>query len=69
MMIHLVDVLAREGIANIQVQEGQTTTNSIVNQAERKTDIVTSPTILYFLLENRRGPFSSIGKEAGAELV
>ena len=69
MMTHFADVLAREGIANIQVQEGQTATNSIVNVAEGKSDMVTSPTILYFLLENGRGPFSSIGAEAGAELV
>jgi len=69
MMVHLADVLAREGIADIQVQEGQTATNSIVNLAEGKSDIVTSPTFLYFLLENGRGPFSSIGEEAGAELV
>lgn len=69
MVTHLADVLAREGIADMQVQEGQTATNSIVNVAEGKSDMVTAPTILFFLLENGRGPFSSIGAEAGAELV
>lgn len=68
MMIHLADVLSREGIADLQVQEGQTATNSIVNVAEGKTDIVTSPTVLFFLLENGRGPFSAIGED-GAALV
>ncbi|MGR3367637.1 MAG: TAXI family TRAP transporter solute-binding subunit [Sagittula sp.] len=68
MMMHLADVLAREGVANVQVQEGQTATNSMVNVAEGKSDMVTAPTILYFLLENGRGPFSNIG-EGGKDLV
>jgi TRAP-type uncharacterized transport system substrate-binding protein len=67
-MIHLADVAAREGVADIQVQEGQTATNSIVNVAEGKSDLVTAPTVLHFLLEAGRGPFSSIG-EAGADLA
>ena len=65
-MIHLADVLAREGIANIQVSEGQTATNSIVNVAEGKTDMATAPTVLHFLLENGRGPFSSQGENGKA---
>ncbi|MAM59920.1 TAXI family TRAP transporter solute-binding subunit [Maritimibacter sp. UBA3975] len=66
MMIHLADVAAREGVADIQVQEGQTATNSIVNVAEGKSDMVTAPTILYFLLEAGRGPFSAIGEDGAA---
>lgn len=65
-MVHLADVLSRAGIADVQVQEGQTATNSIVNVAEGKSDIVTAPTILHFLLENGRGPFSSIGEDGAA---
>ena len=68
-MIHLADVLARDGVANIQVQEGQTATNSIVNVAEGKSDMVTAPTVLHFLMQNGRGPFSAIGAERGAELA
>lgn len=67
-MIHLADVLGRAGIANLQVQEGQTATNSIVNVAERKSDMVTAPTVLFFLLQHGRGPFSSLG-DRGAELA
>ncbi len=66
--LHLADVLGRAGIANLQVQEGQTATNSMLNVAEGKSDIVTSPTLLHFLLENGRGPFSSVG-ERGAEVA
>lgn len=66
--VHMADVLAREGIANVQLQEGQTATNSIVNVAEGKTDMVTSPLVLHFLLEKGRGPFSSQG-ENGAVLA
>ncbi|HBZ43906.1 MAG TPA: C4-dicarboxylate ABC transporter substrate-binding protein [Maritimibacter sp.] len=66
MMLHLADVAAREGVADIQVQEGQTATNSIVNVAEGKSDMVTAPTILHFLLEAGRGPFSSIGEDGAA---
>ncbi len=66
MMIHLADVAARDGVANIQVQEGQTATNSIVNVAEGKSDMVTAPTVLHFLLEAGRGPFSAIGEDGAA---
>ncbi len=64
--VHLADVLSRDSIANIQVQEGQTATNSIVNIAEGKTDIASVPTVLHFLLEHGRGPFSKIGEEGDA---
>lgn len=64
--VHLADALSREGIANIQVQEGQTATNSIVNLAEGKSDIATVPTVLHFLLEHGRGPFSKIGEQGDA---
>ncbi len=64
--VHLADVLAREGIANMQVQEGQTATNSIVSIAEGKSDMVTAPLVLHFLLEQGRGPFSKIGADGKA---
>lgn len=65
-MIHLGDVLGRAGIANLQIQEGQTLTNSIVNVAEGKTDMSPMPTVLHFLLEKGRGPFSSQGEKGAA---
>lgn len=66
MMTHLADVTARAGIANLQVQEGQTATKSMVNVAEGKSDIITAPTILHFLLEKGRGPFSAQGENGAA---
>ena len=64
--IHLADVLAREGIANVQVQEGQTATNSMLNVAEGKSDMITAPLILHFLLEKGRGPFADVGEKGKA---
>lgn len=68
-ILHLAEIASSNGIANLQVQEGQTLTNSIVNLAEGKTDISAMPLILPFLLNAGRGPFSSIGAEQGAELA
>jgi TRAP-type uncharacterized transport system substrate-binding protein len=67
-ILHLADILAQDDIANLQVQEGQTLTNSILNVAEGKTDISAAPIILHFLLEKGAGPFSKQGKE-GAKLA
>lgn len=49
---------SRKGITDIQVKEGQTMVNSIVNVAERKSDIAPTPLALmaasislYYLIE------------------
>jgi len=68
-MAHLGEVAAAKGIANIQIADGQTLTNSVQNVAEGKTDIAGSPYILPFLLANGRGPYSKLGAEKGAELA
>jgi hypothetical protein len=68
-ILHLAEVASGAGVANLQVQEGQTLTNSVVNVAEGKSDITALPLILGFLLSVGRGPFSSIGGERGAELA
>lgn len=67
-IIHMADIAGEAGIANLQVQEGQTLTNSVLNVAEGKTDIAPAPLILAFLLDKGRGPFSKQG-EKGAELA
>lgn len=67
-IIHMADIAGEAGIANLQVQEGQTLTNSVLNVAEGKTDIAPAPLILTFLLDKGRGPFSKQG-EKGAELA
>lgn len=68
-MSHLAQVAAEAGVANIQVADGQTLTNSIQNVAEGKTDIAGTPYILPFLLSKGRGPYSKLGAEKGAELA
>ena len=47
---HLTEIAGTLGIANIQLAEGQTLTNSIQNVAEGKTDIAGTPHILPFLM-------------------
>jgi len=68
-MAHLAEVASEKGIANIQVADGQTLTNSIQNVAEGKSDISGTPYILPFLLSKGRGPYSKLGAEKGAELA
>ena len=66
---HLVEIAGTKGIANIQLTDGQTLTNSIQNVAEGKTDIGSAPHILPFLMSRGVGPYGSLGKEKGAELA
>jgi len=66
---HLTEVAAKRGVANIQLADGQTLTNSVQNVAEGKTDIAGTPYILPFLLAKGRGPYSKLGAEKGAELA
>lgn len=66
---HLTEIAGTKGIANIQLSDGQTLTNSIQNVAEGKTDIAGSPHILPFLMSRGVGPYGSLGKEKGAELA
>ncbi|MEP0944210.1 MAG: TAXI family TRAP transporter solute-binding subunit [Rhizobiaceae bacterium] len=68
-MAHLAEVAAEADVANIQVADGQTLTNSVQNVAEGKTDIAGTPYILPFLLSKGRGPYSKLGAEKGAELA
>ena len=66
---HLTEIAGTKGIANIQLADGQTLTNSIQNVAEGKTDIAPTPYILPFLMSRGVGPYGSLGKEKGAELA
>ena len=54
---HLVEIAGVQGIANIQLADGQTLTNSIQNVAEGKTDIAGTPHILPFLMSRGVGPY------------
>lgn len=66
---HMTEIAGTQGIANIQLADGQTLTNSIQNVAEGKTDIAGTPHILPFLMSKGVGPYGSLGKEKGAELA
>ena len=65
----LAELAGNEGIADFQVQDGQTLTNSLVNVAEGSTDVAPVPLIAPFLLSRGAGPYASIGGERGTELV
>ncbi|MEM1314803.1 MAG: TAXI family TRAP transporter solute-binding subunit [Pseudomonadota bacterium] len=65
-MIHLAEVAGEQDIANLQVAEGQTLTNSVLNVAEGRTDIASAPLILTFLLDKGRGPYSKQGEDGAA---
>lgn len=66
---HLTEIAGTQGIANIQLADGQTLTNSVQNVAEGKTDIASAPHILPFLLNRGVGPYGELGAEKGAELA
>ncbi|MEC3863141.1 TAXI family TRAP transporter solute-binding subunit [Mesobacterium sp. TK19101] len=65
-ILHLAEVASTAGVANLQVQDGQTLTNSIQNVAQGRTDISAMPLLLAFLLSKGRGPYSSLGDEGAA---
>ena len=67
--LHMAEVTSTKGIASMQVLEGQTLTNTLVNIAEGRSDIANMPVILVFLLDKGRGPYSKTGAEMGAELA
>lgn len=68
-MTTLAEIASENGIAQFQVLDSQTATNSLQNAAEGKTDVSISPLILTFLMSKGAGPYAKLGKEKGAELV
>ncbi len=66
---HMAETAGTTGIANIQLADGQTLTNSLQNVAEGKTDIASTPHILPFLMNRGVGPYGELGAEKGAELA
>jgi len=65
----LGEAAAAAGIANLQVLDSQTLTNSMQNVAEGKTDVAAVPFILPFLMSKGAGPYARLGKEKGAALA
>ena len=66
---HFAESLSDAGIAELQVQSGQTLTNTLINVGEGKTDVGVIPLILAFLLEHGRGPYSKQGAEKGSAIM
>ena len=67
--LQLAEVAKNAGIADIQITEGQTLTNSVQNVAEGTTDYAPAPFIIPFLLSKGLGPYSALGEEKGKELA
>ncbi|WP_165351965.1 TAXI family TRAP transporter solute-binding subunit [Salipiger sp. IMCC34102] len=65
----LAAVLDSAGVAQMQVTEGATLTNSVQAVAEGRLDIAPAPLILPFLLSRGIGPYSGVGEEQGAALA
>ena len=68
-MTALAELAAAENVADFQVSDSQTLTNSLQNVAEGKTDVSGAPLILTFLMSKGAGPYAKLGKDAGAELI
>jgi len=68
-MTTLAEIAAKEDVADFQVADSQTLTNSLQNVAEGKTDVSGAPLILTFLMSKGAGPYAKLGKEKGAELI
>jgi len=68
-MMTLGEFASAAGLANFQIQDGQTLTDSLLNVARGTTDIAPVPLIAPFMLSRGAGPFANIGAEQGAELV
>jgi len=68
-MTALAEIASGEGIADFQVADSQTLTNSLQNVAEGKTDVSGAPLILTFLMSKGAGPYAKLGAEKGSELI
>ncbi|MCJ8308993.1 MAG: C4-dicarboxylate ABC transporter substrate-binding protein [Rhizobiaceae bacterium] len=65
----LAEIASAAGLANMQVADSQTLTNSLQNVAEGKTDVSGAPLILTFLMSKGAGPYAKLGAEKGSELI
>lgn len=67
MVTSLGEFAALEGVADMQIAEGQTLTNSLLNVAQGTTDVAPAPLILPFLMRRGAGPYASLGDDGAAE--
>ncbi len=68
-MTALAEIAAAENIADFQVADSQTLTNSLQNVANGTTDVSGAPLILTFLMSRGAGPYAKLGAEKGAEMI
>lgn len=68
-LLAMAELAGAKGLADFQIQDGQTLTNSLVNVAEGSSDLATVPLVAPFLLSRGAGPYAAIGKERGSELI
>lgn len=68
-IVSLGELAGAAGIADFQVLDSQTLTNSLQNVAEGKTDVAAAPFILPFLMSKGAGPYAKTGADKGAELA
>ncbi len=67
--LHLAEAAATRGVANLQLTEGLTLTNSVQNVAEGKTDTTATPFLPSFSFKCAVGPCGSLSGGEGAELA
>lgn len=65
---HLASVASQRGIASLQVAEGMTLTDTVLDVAEGRMDMSEAPMLLPFLLSRGMGPYSGNAAN-GAELA
>lgn len=59
----------RAELGEMQIQDGQTLTTSLLNIALGKTDMATVPTAAHALLTEGKGPYQKVGAEKGVQLA
>ncbi len=65
----LGELAVENGIASLQVSDGQTLTNTLQNLGEGKTDVGAFPFVLPFLMSRGAGAYADLGAEKGQELL
>ncbi len=66
---HLAAVASASNIANLQINAGQTLSNSVQKVGSGNTDITVAPMILVLLMKKGLAMYGGLGKDKGAELA
>lgn len=68
-MVAIAGAVQAAGLGEVQIQDGQTLTKSLLNIATGKTDMATLPNAALTLLQTGAGPYARLGEEAGSALA